>query len=121
VSIAELEGLEDVDGADEIEACDPEAETEGVYEFVTVFLTKLSVAVCDEVVECVEVIVIVLEPTGDLETVGDALCVLEIEADAETVLVLYIVLVSIGEVERVLRLVDVLDVELDPELVEELV
>jgi hypothetical protein len=45
VSTAEVEGLEDIDGAAEVVACDPEAETDGVYEFVTVFLTKLSVAV----------------------------------------------------------------------------
>jgi len=45
VSSAEVEGLEDVDGADETVAYDPEAETDGVYEFVTVFLTKLSVLV----------------------------------------------------------------------------
>ncbi len=67
MSIAELEGLEDVDGADETVAYDPEAEIDGVYEFVTVFLMKLSVAVCEEVVECVEVIVDVLEPTDDFE------------------------------------------------------
>ena len=52
---------------------------------MTVFLMKLSVAVCEEVVECVEVRVLVLEPTGDLDNVGEALCVFEIEADAETV------------------------------------
>jgi hypothetical protein len=45
VSIAELDGMEDVDGADETVACEPEADTDGVYEFVTVFLTKLSVLV----------------------------------------------------------------------------
>ena len=42
-------------------------------------------AVWDDVVECVDVSVLVLEPTGDLECVGDAVCVFEIEADAETV------------------------------------
>ena len=52
---------------------------------MAVFLRKLSVLVCEEVVEPVEVIVFVLEPTEDLETVGDALCVLEIEEDAEIV------------------------------------
>jgi len=57
----------------------------------------------------VEVIVFVLEPKGDLETVGDALCVLETEADADTVLVLYIVLVSIGLDDKLLRDVDVFD------------
>lgn len=67
MSIAELEGLEDVDGADEMEAYEPEAEIDGLYEFVTVFLMKVSVAVCEEVVECVEVIVLVLEPTDDFE------------------------------------------------------
>ena len=72
MSIAELEGLEDVDGADDTVAYEPEAEIDGLYEFVAVFLMKLSVEVCEEVVECVEVIVVVLEPTGDLETVGDA-------------------------------------------------
>jgi len=121
VSIAEIDGIDDVDGAAEIVACDPEAETDGVYEFVTVFLTKLSVEVWEEVVECVEVRVLELETRGDLERVGEADCVLETEADAEIVLVLYIVLVSIGEVERVLRDVDVLDMELEPELVEELI
>jgi len=65
------------------------------------------------VVEWVEEIVLVLEPTGDLDRVGDALWVLETEADADTVLVLYIVLVSIGVVDTLLRLVDVLDMELD--------
>jgi hypothetical protein len=45
VSIEEIDGIEDVDGADEIVACEPEADTDGVYEFVTVFLTKLSVLV----------------------------------------------------------------------------
>lgn len=39
-------------------------------------------------VECVDVRVLVLEPWGDLERVGEADCVLETEADAETVLVL---------------------------------
>ena len=121
MSSDEIEGLEDVDGAADVVAFDPEAETDGVYEFVTVFLTKLSVAVWEEVVECVEVIVDVLEPTGDLETVGEADWVLETEAEAEIVLVLYIVLVSIGDVERELRLVDVLDIELEPVFVEELV
>ena len=72
-------------------------------------------------VEWVEVIVLVLEPTGDLDRVGDALWVLETEADADTVLVLYIVLVSIGVVDTLLRLVDVLDIELDLVFVGELV
>ena len=62
VSIEEIDGIEDIDGAELTLACDADPETEEVYEFVTVFLTKLSVAVCDEVVECVEVIVFVLEP-----------------------------------------------------------
>ena len=41
MSIGEVDGLEDVDGADDTVAYDPEAETDGVYEFVTVFLIKL--------------------------------------------------------------------------------
>lgn len=62
VSSEEIDGFEVVDGAAESVAYDLEADTDGVYEFVTVFLTKLSVAVWEEVVECVEVIVLVLEP-----------------------------------------------------------
>lgn len=85
----------ELDGAAVSVACDAEADTDGVYEFVTVFLTKLSVLVCEEVVEPVEVIVEVLVNGGDLDTVGDADCVLETEDDADIVLVLYIVLVSI--------------------------
>ena len=121
MSTAELEGLEDTDGADDTVACDPEAETEGVYELVTVFLTKLSVAVWEEVVECVEVIVCVLEATGDLETVGEALCVLETEGEDETVDVLYILLVTRGDDDRLLRAVDVLDIKVDLVFVGELV
>ena len=121
VSIEEIDGIEDIDGAELTLACDADPETEEVYEFVTVFLTKLSVAVCEEVVECVEVIVFVLEPTDDLEIVGEADLVLVTEADAETVLVLYIVLVTIGLDDKLLRLVDVLDIELDLVFVGELV
>ena len=85
VSIEEIDGTEDIDGAELTVGWEAVADTDGVYEFVTVFLIKLWVALWDEVVECVEVIVFVLEPTEDLETVGDALCVLEIEEDAEIV------------------------------------
>ena len=88
---------------------------------MTVFLTKLSVLVCEEVVDPVEVIVCVLEPNGDLETVGEADLVLVTEADAEIVLVLYIVLVTIGVADKLLRLVDVFDMELDLVFVGELV
>ena len=121
MSIAELDGLEDVDGADDTVAYEAEAETDGVYEFVAVFLTKLSVEVWEEVVECVDVIVGVLEPTCDLETVGEADRVLETRAEAETVLVLYILLVTIEVLDWVLRAVEVLETELDLVFVGELV
>ena len=61
-----------------------------------VFLIKLSVLVCEEVVEADEVIVGVFVDKGDLDTVGEAVCVFDKEADPETVIVLYIVLVIIG-------------------------
>ena len=104
-----------------IVACDPVAETEEVYVFVTVFLTKLSVAVCDEVVECVEVIVDVLEMTEDLEIVGEADRVLETEVDPETVNdILGVNVITELRVPEIL-VVDVLDIELDLVFVEELV
>jgi hypothetical protein len=49
---------------------------------------KLSVAVCEEVVDDVVVIVCVLEPTGDFESVGEAEWDLEIEVEEVTVEVL---------------------------------
>ena len=113
VSSEEIDGFAVVDGAAVSVACDLEADTDGVYEFVTVFLTKLSVLVWEEVVDPVEVIVCVLEPNGDLEIVGEADLVLVTEADAEMVLVLNIVLVTIELADKLLRLVDVLDIELD--------
>ena len=58
-----------------------------------VFLTKLYVLVCEEVVELVEVIMDVLDIKDDLDTVGDADWVFDKETDPETVLVLYMVLV----------------------------
>jgi hypothetical protein len=45
VSSEEIDGFAVVDGAAVSVACDLEADTDGVYEFVTVFLTKLSVLV----------------------------------------------------------------------------
>lgn len=78
-------------------------------------------AVWEEVVECDVVIVWVLEAIGDLEIVGEALCVLETDEDAETVDVLYMVLVRRGVADKLLRLVDVLEVELDLVFVGEVV
>jgi hypothetical protein len=89
--------------------------------FVTVFLTKLSVAVCEEVVEAVVVIVCVLEPTEDLERLGEADWVLEIELDEETVEVLRWVHVITGVCVPEILAVDVFETEVEPERVAELV
>ena len=78
-------------------------------------------AVWEEVVECDVVIVCVLEAIGDLDKVGEALCVLETDEDAETVDVLYILLVTRGVADKLLREVDVLEVELDLVFVGEVV
>ena len=77
-------------------------------------------AVWEEVVECVEVIVGVLEPTGDLECVGEAVCVLDIEAEAETVDVSKGVNVNAGVRVTEILVVDVLETDLEPVSVGEL-
>ena len=82
---------------------------------------KLSVAVCEEVVDAVVVIVCVLEPTEDLESVGEADWVLEIEEDAETVDVLPGVHVIRGVRVPEILVVEVFETDIEPERVAELV
>lgn len=82
---------------------------------------KLSVAVCEEVVDAVVVIVCVLEPTEDLESVGEADWVLEIEVDAETVDVLPGVHVMRGVRVPEILVVEVFETDIEPERVAELV
>jgi len=82
---------------------------------------KLSVAVCEEVVDAVVVIVCVLEPTEDLERVGEADWVLEIEVDAETVEVLPGVHVIRGVRVPEILVVEVFETEVEPDKVGELV
>lgn len=82
---------------------------------------KLSVAVCEEVVDAVVVIVCVLEPTEDLESVGEAEWVLEIEEDAETVDVLPGVHVIRGVRVPEILVVEVFETDIEPERVAELV
>ena len=65
--------------------------------------------VCEEVVEPVEVIVGVFVDKGDLETVGDADWVLEIEEDAETVEVILGVHDTMGLRVPEILVVDVFD------------
>lgn len=96
------------------------AETVVVYVFVTVFLINESVAVCEEVVDAVVVIVDVLEINGDPECVEDAVCVFEIEDEADTVVVFTIVSVIKGDRDPEILVVDVLETELEPERVVEL-
>ena len=78
-------------------------------------------AVWEDVVECVDVRVLVLEPTDDLEWVGDTVCVFEIEADAETV----DVILGVNDMAAVpvpdTVAVDVFDWELDFVFVGELI
>lgn len=82
---------------------------------------KLSVAVCEEVVDAVVVIVCVFEPTEDLESVGEADWVLEIEEDAETVDVLPGVHVIRGVRVPEILVVEVFETDIEPERVAELV
>jgi hypothetical protein len=82
---------------------------------------KLSVAVCEEVVDAVVVIVCVLEPTEDLERVGEEDWVLEIEVDAETVEVLPGVHVIRGVRVPEILVVEVFETEVEPDKVGELV
>lgn len=65
--------------------------------------------------------VLVLEPTIDLECVGEAVCVLEIEADAETVDVILGVNVGSEDCVTEILVVDVFDWELDLVFVGEVV
>ena len=66
-------------------------------------------AVWEDVVECVDVSVLVLEPRGDLETVGEAERVLETRAEAETVEVILAVSVRTEDLVSELLVVDVFD------------